>query len=117
MVFCRGCGKELHESAPVCPQCGSLQNASVSRVANTPASAGQSLWASITSLVFGVICMLALLDDSEWDRDTIVGLGMFAALALVFGIVSLNVSRRGRGMAIAGIVMGAVGLLCAIGLS
>ena len=22
MVFCRGCGKEIHESAPVCPHCG-----------------------------------------------------------------------------------------------
>ena len=25
MVFCRGCGKEIHESAPTCPQCGALQ--------------------------------------------------------------------------------------------
>ena len=27
MVFCRGCGKELHESAPTCPHCGSPQSA------------------------------------------------------------------------------------------
>lgn len=78
---------------------------------------GDSVWAAITSLVFGVICMLALLDDSEWGRDTIVGLGMFAVLGLVFGIVSLNISTKGRGMAITGIVTGSVGLLCAIGLS
>lgn len=25
MVFCRGCGKEIHESAPSCPHCGALQ--------------------------------------------------------------------------------------------
>ena len=25
MVFCRGCGKEIHETAPVCPACGALQ--------------------------------------------------------------------------------------------
>ena len=25
MVFCRGCGKEIHETAPTCPQCGALQ--------------------------------------------------------------------------------------------
>lgn len=25
MVFCRGCGKEIHESAPTCPQCGAPQ--------------------------------------------------------------------------------------------
>ncbi|MYN45575.1 DUF805 domain-containing protein [Pseudoduganella sp. FT93W] len=25
MVFCRGCGQELHESAPLCPHCGAPQ--------------------------------------------------------------------------------------------
>ena len=25
MVFCRGCSKEIHESAPTCPQCGAPQ--------------------------------------------------------------------------------------------
>ncbi len=25
MVFCRGCGKEIHESAPTCPACGAPQ--------------------------------------------------------------------------------------------
>lgn len=25
MVFCRDCGKEIHESAPTCPQCGAPQ--------------------------------------------------------------------------------------------
>ncbi len=26
MVFCRGCGKEIHETAPTCPHCGAVQN-------------------------------------------------------------------------------------------
>ena len=25
MVFCRGCGKEIHDSAISCPQCGAMQ--------------------------------------------------------------------------------------------
>lgn len=25
MVFCRGCGKEIHDSAVSCPQCGAVQ--------------------------------------------------------------------------------------------
>jgi uncharacterized membrane protein YhaH (DUF805 family) len=25
MVFCRGCGKEIHETAPICPHCGAPQ--------------------------------------------------------------------------------------------
>jgi TM2 domain-containing membrane protein YozV len=27
MVFCRGCGKEIHESAVACPHCGAPQRA------------------------------------------------------------------------------------------
>ena len=27
MIFCRGCGKEIHESAPACPHCGAPQTA------------------------------------------------------------------------------------------
>jgi len=27
MVFCRGCGKEIHESAVSCPHCGAAQGA------------------------------------------------------------------------------------------
>lgn len=26
MVFCRGCGKEIHNSATACPNCGAKQN-------------------------------------------------------------------------------------------
>lgn len=26
MVFCRGCGKEIHETAPACPHCGAPQH-------------------------------------------------------------------------------------------
>ena len=26
MVFCRGCAKEIHESAVSCPHCGAVQN-------------------------------------------------------------------------------------------
>lgn len=29
MVFCRGCGKEIHETAPTCPHCGALQGVSI----------------------------------------------------------------------------------------
>ena len=34
MVFCRGCGKEIHETAPTCPNCGALQNLSYSQRQN-----------------------------------------------------------------------------------
>lgn len=34
MVFCRGCGKEIHQTAPTCPFCGAPQNAVHSQTIN-----------------------------------------------------------------------------------
>lgn len=31
MVFCRGCGKEIHESANSCPHCGAVQRSGSSK--------------------------------------------------------------------------------------
>jgi hypothetical protein len=31
MVFCRGCGKEIHETAHTCPFCGATQGLAVQR--------------------------------------------------------------------------------------
>jgi TM2 domain-containing membrane protein YozV len=31
MVHCRGCGKEIHETARVCPQCGAPQPSATDR--------------------------------------------------------------------------------------
>ncbi|MET3119979.1 hypothetical protein AAKU64_004227 [Undibacterium sp. GrIS 1.8] len=38
MVYCRGCAKEIHETAPSCPQCGCLQQVTIA----TPNAASQS---------------------------------------------------------------------------
>ena len=49
MIFCRGCGKEIHETAPICPHCGAPQ-----QVAPTfNASAAPSLK---SQTVAGLLC-------------------------------------------------------------
>ncbi len=35
MVFCRGCGKEVHDSAKACPHCGAAQGAAGSAHSKT----------------------------------------------------------------------------------
>src|SRR5947208_292024 len=35
MVFCRGCGKEIHETAITCPSCGAPQNVRTALVSAT----------------------------------------------------------------------------------
>jgi hypothetical protein len=42
MVFCRGCAKELHETALMCPQCGAPQGAST-QAAAISASGGAAM--------------------------------------------------------------------------
>jgi hypothetical protein len=36
MVFCRGCGKQIHETAPTCPACGAPQAVAVTAAADEP---------------------------------------------------------------------------------
>ena len=36
MVFCHGCGKEIHESAPICPLCGAPQRIKTTTASTIP---------------------------------------------------------------------------------
>jgi hypothetical protein len=55
MVFCRGCAKEIHESAVSCPHCGASQG--LASDANAPRNVGTLIvvgigWAFIMWVVF-----------------------------------------------------------------
>lgn len=44
MIFCRGCGKEIHESAPTCPLCGAPQSSASSQKQMSLSSYNQVPW-------------------------------------------------------------------------
>ncbi|MBK5373197.1 DUF4190 domain-containing protein [Pseudomonas sp. TH43] len=111
MVYCRACAKELHETAPTCPQCGASQQAVV------PPQVAGSPWLAIVSLVLGILCVLSLFDDSEWDRDTLAGLSVFAVAGLICGIISINKRNSGNNLAIAGVILSGMAALVFLGLS
>lgn len=48
MVFCRGCGKEIHETAVSCPHCGCQQTAAVGNIKS------QSVAAVLAAFVGGI---------------------------------------------------------------
>lgn len=81
-----------------------------------PEAVGDSgtLWFPIPSMVLGIICVLATMDDSPWDRETVEGMIMFGVMGVILGIVTLTRQKKGRGMAIAGIVMCSLGMLVAL---
>ena len=50
MVYCRGCGKEIHSTAPTCPHCGAQQ------IARAPAATGGTksrIAAVVLALILG----------------------------------------------------------------
>lgn len=111
MVFCRACAKEIHETAPTCPQCGATQ-----QVAVTATNVVGSPWLAILSLILGVISALCLFDESEWDRDTVAGLSTFSIAGLICGIISINQKKPGNNLAIAGVILSAIATLVFVGL-
>lgn len=119
MVFCRGCGQSIHETAPSCPHCGALQATGSPAVAEPEGS----LWLPVPALVlgvFGVLGVIGVATDAEQkgflDKDAATGVAMFAVTGLVLGLIGAIRQARGRGMSISAVVLSCLGLLAAIGL-
>lgn len=110
MVFCRHCGREVHVSAPACPQCGAIQS-----TVQTAAPGAPGLWMPITALICSILGLLACMDPSAWDTDTGVGVGLMGLLGGVFGVISIKTQPQGQKMAIAAVVMAAIILLVLFG--
>ena len=113
MNFCKACGKTVHETAANCPHCGAVQTPLKPAMLTTH---GQGpIWTSITGMVCGIVPVMSSFDAADWDKEKALGAVLFAVIALVLGGISVAKHHRGRGMAIAALVMGVVGLLLAIG--
>ena len=112
MMFCRGCGKEVHDSALLCPHCGAPQgDMAVSSKFNSPR------WASITAFVCGLISFLLVLDepDGRWNHDAIIG-GLFVgAIPTTFGAIAILGKQSPQWMAISGLILGVFVILITIG--
>lgn len=72
-------------------------------------------WLSIPSMILGIFVMLACFDEANWDNDTIVGAFLFIILSLTLGIISISIQKKGKGMAIAGIILSLLSALMVIG--
>ena len=82
-LYCTGCGKQIHETAPACPHCGKPQLAVASLHRDMSDTKAGSTWVGVASLIVGIVCVLAMFDDSSWDCDTVAGLAMFSIIGLV----------------------------------
>lgn len=108
MVYCRGCGKELHESAPTCPHCGFVQ-----AVKETIAKG--SSWMAITAFVMAVLCFLNWFNLPDWNSDMEAGLWLFTIVSVVLGSISLQQQRRHKVLSIISVVVAGLTMLILIG--
>lgn len=83
MVFCRGCGKEIHETAPTCPHCGAPQG--IARSADGDIPAGVKGWS------WG-----AFLLNWIWAIGNRTWIGLLAIVPYVGFIMAIVLGFKGR---------------------
>jgi TM2 domain-containing membrane protein YozV len=85
MVFCRGCGKEIHDSAPSCPSCGAVQIQQQRQTVS--ASDKRILPAFLLCFFFGVFgahrFYVGKIGSAVAQLLTIGGLGIWALVDLI----------------------------------
>jgi hypothetical protein len=90
MVFCRGCGKEIHETAILCPHCGCQYSDSGVILG------GKNLWMAVTSAIIAFLSFLNWFEVAKWDSDLKVGIWTFSIISIVLSTVSLSQNHRGK---------------------
>ncbi len=90
MVFCSGCGKQIHDSAPTCPNCGAVQVRGAVQVANPVAVSATDkrvLPAFLLCFFFGVFgahrFYVGKIGSGVAQLLTLGGLGIWALVDLI----------------------------------
>ena len=90
MVFCRGCGKEIHETAILCPHCGYQYSDSALLNGKT------SVWMAVVSSILALVSSINWFSISTWDESTKGGLWLFSTIAIALSSISLSQKHRGK---------------------
>lgn len=106
MMYCRGCGKELHESAKMCPHCGCSYSEEQEKDSN---------WMAITAFVAAVLSFLNWFNLPTDDSDLITGIWLFVAMSLGFGTFSIYEKRSGKALSVISIIVAILTALIIIG--
>ena len=103
MVYCRGCGKELHESAPTCPHCGFVQ----------PTNKGSG-WMAITAFAMAALCFLSWFDITDWSSGREALLWFYAIVSLTLGSISINRKMKHETQSIISVVVASLTIMILI---
>ena len=105
MVYCRGCGKEIHETAPTCPQCGAPQNVPSTQGMSGPSSYDQVTWyrknwfAIVCFLIFPFGLLAVLLTGPVYyeSKGQLKTYSIFAKIFLIIWTIGYIVAAFSRG--------------------
>ncbi len=97
MVFCRGCGKEIHQTAPVCPHCGAVQGTALA----TSAGAAMGFTEAIKTCFSKYAAFNGRASRAEYWWFILFGIlgglipivGLFFALAVLVPTIAVAVRR------------------------
>lgn len=104
-MFCRHCGHEINDNAVICPNCG-VATDNYAAVAKPAATATDQKFNGLA--LAGMICAIVGIIGGNYIFciPSIVGL-----ILSIVGMVKVKEYKSGYGFALAGIIVGAIGLL------
>lgn len=112
MIFCKYCGKELHQSAPLCPHCGGILHSATVTLGKLREGPH---WVSVLGLTFSILSLFGTLGSEGADKDTVLGLSIFIVIGLVCGAIGIRHTGDERKMAIASVILSAMSILILFG--
>jgi len=116
MVFCRGCGKQIHESAISCPQCGAVQTPN-HRNSNLTKTNDNGTWQSVVSICLGIVSFVTIAETNKLDHDQFIGVIIFCVTGAIFGGVGFAKNNGNKVAPVVGLICCALAFLATIGQS
>lgn len=102
-MFCKSCGKEIDEKALICPNCG-VATDNYMTVAKPKAPEQKVNGLAIAGMICAIVGIIG--GNYIFCIPSIVGL-----ILSIIGMVKVKEYNSGYGFALAGIIVGAIGLL------
>ena len=108
-MFCKHCGNETTSDAVICTKCGRQINPLNAGTEHAEEAKKNKRGFAIAALVTGIFAALAAVaPEGGWTGDEILGGIILSAIPIALGGVSVKKDEAGRGMAMAGIILGLI---------
>jgi len=104
-MFCKKCGQEINDNAVICPHCGVATDNYMKPANPSSTNGGQKLnGLALAGMICAIVGIIG--GDYLFCIPSIVGL-----ILSIVGMVKVKELKSGYGFALAGIIVGAIGLL------